>query len=236
MIEQATLIKVLAGAVPVILAITTHEYAHGWLAFRLGDSTAKMAGRLTLNPLKHIDPVMTLLLPALSYWVSGILFGAAKPVPVTWRNLRRPKQDMGWVALAGPMSNLGMAIGWMLLVKLVLLLQPENGWLHQPLAGLAVYMGLVGVAANSVLMWVNLIPVPPADGGRIMVSILPNHLARRYARIEALGFFPLVLVLILLVYSGVFHRLILGFMSGLSNLFLINPDYFQYLLNSQLFS
>ena len=182
-------------ALPVLLAITLHEAAHGYVARHFGDPTADLAGRITLNPLRHIDPVGTILVPvgilALStlFGGGGILFGWAKPVPVNFARLRSPKADMLWVAAAGPFVNLLMAIGWAILFKLAISVQP--GSLTLPM----MKMADAGMQINAVLMVLNLLPLPPLDGGRIAVSLLPDRLAWRYARIEPYGF-PILLILL----------------------------------------
>lgn len=184
-------------ALPVLLAITLHEAAHGYVARYFGDPTADRAGRITLNPLRHIDPVGTVLVPvgilALSTLMGGggILFGWAKPVPVNFANMRDPKKNMLWVAAAGPLSNLAMAIGWALVMKLSTLM-PDSS-LSLPMA----LMGKAGVTINAVLLVLNLLPLPPLDGGRIMVSLLPHNLAWRFAGLERYGFFILIALLFL---------------------------------------
>ena len=163
------------NALPVILAITLHEAAHGYVARHFGDPTAWQAGRISLNPLRHVDPVGTILVPALLLLVSqgGLLFGWAKPVPVDFGRLRRPKQDMLWVAAAGPAANLLMALAWAGMIKGMALLATPGS----TTAALWVQMGVAGVGINVVLMLLNLLPIPPLDGGRIMVSLLPHRLA-----------------------------------------------------------
>ncbi|MGS1010164.1 site-2 protease family protein [Achromobacter anxifer] len=181
-------------AIPVIFAITLHEAAHGFVARMFGDPTAYQAGRISLNPARHIDPVGTLLVPVAILLASkllgspGMLFGWAKPVPVDFSRLRRPKQDMLWVALAGPAANLLMAVMWAFSLRLFL----ESGlqetfWFE---------MAVAGVNVNLVLMALNLLPILPLDGGRILFSLLPNRLAWQYSKIEPYG---LVIVVILLV-------------------------------------
>jgi Zn-dependent protease len=185
-------------ALPVILAVTLHEAAHGYVAMRLGDMTAYAAGRVSLNPIRHIDPVGTVALPlallalAKLFGGSGMLFGWAKPVPVNFANLRHPKRDMLWVAAAGPFSNLLMAIGWAVLAKAGVAM-PGNYFAH-PLA----LMGAAGVFINVIFMVLNLLPLPPLDGGRIVVSLLPYRLGYKFARIEPYGF----LVLLVLLFTG----------------------------------
>ena len=187
------------AALPVIFAITLHEAAHGYVARYFGDPTAWQAGRITLNPLKHIDPVGTLLVPALilitSYFAAGsaMLFGWAKPVPVNFGRLRDPKRDMLWVAAAGPASNLIMALGWAVLLKLAVVM-PFNAY-SEPLAE----MSRTGINVNLVLMVLNLLPLPPLDGGRIAVSLLPHPLAWKFAQLERWGF-P---ILLLMLFTGV---------------------------------
>ncbi|MES9936959.1 MAG: site-2 protease family protein [Sedimenticola sp.] len=177
---------------PMLFAITAHEAAHGWAAKKLGDSTASMLGRVTFNPLKHIDPIGTILVPLLMYFLSGFLFGWAKPVPVDWRNLGNPRRDMALVALAGPMANLLMAIFWALMLKIGVTLGSSLSWLALPLY----YMGTIGILINSILMVLNLLPILPLDGGRILTSVLPPRLAMGYAKLEPWG---LVIVIGLLV-------------------------------------
>lgn len=181
-------------AIPVIFAITLHEAAHGYVARMLGDPTAEQAGRITLNPVRHIDPIGTLLVPVAILLMSklmggpGMLFGWAKPVPVDFGRLRRPKKDMLWVALAGPAANLFMAILWVISMRLFLAGGIQEGYWYQ--------MAMAGINVNLVLMALNLLPVPPLDGGRIVFSLLPNRLAWQYSRIEPYG---LIIVLLLLV-------------------------------------
>jgi Zn-dependent protease len=181
-------------ALPVIFAITLHEAAHGYAARHFGDPTAWQMGRVTLNPLKHIDWVGTVAIPALLYVSqAGFLFGWAKPVPVDFGRLRHPKQDMLWVAAAGPGSNLLMALGWAVMLKLAVVM-PENAY-SLPLAE----MSRAGIEVNAVLMLLNLLPIPPLDGGRIAVSLLPSRLAWRFAQVERFGF---VILLALLFFGG----------------------------------
>ena len=186
-------------AIPVILAITLHEAAHGYVAMRFGDMTAYAAGRVSLNPIRHIDPVGTVAFPLALLAIGklfgggGILFGWAKPVPVNFANLRHPKRDMLWVAAAGPLSNLAMALVWALMLKAGLAAQ--GTYFALPLA----LMGAAGVFINVIFMVLNLLPLPPLDGGRILVSVLPARLAHGVSRIEPYGF----VVLIVLLFTGV---------------------------------
>ena len=188
--------KIAVWAVPVLLAITVHEVAHGYVARLRGDSTAASLGRLTLNPLRHVDPVGTILVPALLlFFSSGFLFGWAKPVPVDWRNLRDPRRDMALVAAAGPAANLVMAIAWALLTRLVVSVEGLPIEIAKPLA----LMGVAGAFINVVLMVLNLLPLPPLDGGRVAVGLLPVRLASMLSRVEPWG---LVVIIVLLVSGG----------------------------------
>jgi Zn-dependent protease len=183
---QSLIQTVAIGAIPVLFAITLHEAAHGYVARHFGDMTAYQQGRISLNPLRHIDPVGTILLPILTLWLGGILFGWAKPVPVNFGALRHPKQDMLWVALAGPAANLFMALFWGMWIKIALM-SPES-YYAEPL----MEMAQLGVRINVVLMVLNLLPLPPLDGGRIAVSLLPHRLAIKLAGIEPYGMFILI--------------------------------------------
>jgi len=195
-----TIQTISVSILPLIFAITVHEVAHGWVASKLGDPTARMLGRLTLNPVKHIDPIGTLLVPGILLLLGGFIFGWAKPVPVDWRNLRNPRRDMALVAAAGPGANLAMAIGWALIAKLGLLLAPVSPWASLPL----ILMGKVGIYLNLILMVLNLLPLPPLDGGRVLVGLLPPRAAASVARIEPYGFY----ILLALLFFGVLGRII----------------------------
>ncbi|MDR2788668.1 MAG: site-2 protease family protein [Candidatus Accumulibacter sp.] len=193
---MAALIQTISiSALPVIFAITLHEAAHAYAARHFGDTTAWAAGRVSLNPLRHVDPVGTLLVPGailvVSYFAAGsaMLFGWAKPVPVNFGRLRKPLRDMVWVAAAGPAINLLMALGWAALLKLATIL-PYTSY-TRPLG----MMSLVGIDINLVLMALNLLPLPPLDGGRIAVGLLPYRLAAPFSRLERWGF-PILLLLL----------------------------------------
>jgi Zn-dependent protease len=182
-------------ALPVVFAITLHEAAHGYVAMHFGDKTAWMLGRVSLNPVRHIDWVGTVAVPLLILMSAkalgggAILFGWAKPVPVNFQALRNPRRDMLWVAAAGPAANLAMALGWALVLKLALLL--PQGSLSTPMQ----LMADAGITVNIVLMVLNLLPILPLDGGRIAASLLPARLSISYSRLEPLGF-PILLVLL----------------------------------------
>lgn len=191
-------------ALPVILAITLHEAAHGYVAKHFGDLTAYAQGRVSLNPMRHIDLMGTVIVPLVLFTLSkltvgtGFLFGWAKPVPVDFGNLRRPKYDMLWVAAAGPGANLFMAFLWALVMKLALSL-PESD-LTRPM----LLMGEAGIEINVILMALNLLPLPPLDGGRMAVSLLPHRMAHHFARIEPYGF----MILLLLLFTGMLGTII----------------------------
>jgi len=211
-VDNFTVVQNIAiWALPVLFAITVHEVAHGWVAMKLGDRTAQMMGRLTLNPLKHIDPIGTLLVPGLLLMVgASFIFGWAKPVPVNFNNLRKPKSDMVWVALAGPMSNLVMAIIWAALAKVGLGLHQAGIDLAEPM----IYMCFAGIQINIMLMLLNLLPLPPLDGGRVLVGLLPGPLSWQVSRIEPYGFF----ILVGLLYLGVIGMILFPLMKGTINL------------------
>lgn len=186
--ELSLMQRIVVWSLPVIFAITVHEVAHGWVAKQLGDPTAMMMGRLTLNPIKHIDPIGTIVVPLVLLMLGGFIFGWAKPVPVTWENLRKPKRDMALVAIAGPAANLIMAILWALVIKISFLI----GGTIDSLAALLLAMGQAGILINVILMVLNLLPLPPLDGGRVATSLLPGPLSYKFSRIEPYGFFILL--------------------------------------------
>ncbi|HLC25294.1 MAG TPA: site-2 protease family protein, partial [bacterium] len=185
-------------AIPIIIAIVLHEVAHGWVAWRLGDPTAKMLGRLTLNPLAHVDLFGTIILPLiLLFSHSGILFGYAKPVPINFLNLRRPKQDMVWVAAAGPAMNLVLALFAGVVFRGLMGMgsaAPVGGFFLEPV----LRMLITAVQINVLLAIFNLIPIPPADGGRILVGLLPEGPARLVSKIEPVG---MVLLMVFLLFD-----------------------------------
>lgn len=197
-------------ALPVLFAITLHEVAHGWAARALGDSTAAMLGRLSLNPLKHVDPVGTILVPLIFVLLPGnFLFGWAKPVPVSARNLAHPRRDMALVAAAGPLANLAMALIWAIVLKLALLQDTGQGvWL-----GIKLMAG-AGIVVNLVLMALNLLPVPPLDGGRVAAGLLPAGLAHRLERLEPWG----LVILLVLMFTGVLGPLLRPVMGATQSL------------------
>jgi Zn-dependent protease len=209
--DVASIIQAITvNAIPLLLAITLHEAAHGYVARRFGDNTAHLLGRITLNPLKHIDPIGTIVMPLVLFAASGGAFsiGYAKPVPVNFNRLRNPKIDMIWVALAGPGSNLLQAIAW-----LALFYVGKGSGIEEPFFDLVCS---AGIKWNLVLMIFNLLPLPPLDGGRVLVGLLPHGPAHAVARIEPFGFF----IVIALVFTGVLSDYWLRPLMGISMQFL----------------
>lgn len=198
--------KILVYAIPIIFAVTLHEVAHGWVAYLLGDSTAKQLGRLTVNPVKHIDPVGTIVVPIIMVMLIGIPFGWAKPVPVDVRNFVHPQKDMALVALAGPASNFLMAIFWTLVLAFSLKVLPQGGF-----ASLLEVMAEVGVVINLILMTLNLLPVPPLDGGRIVTGVLPFNMAVIFVKFEMIGLW----IVIFLLASGFLGKILMPLVQAL---------------------
>ena len=195
------ILTIITWSIPLLFAISLHEAAHGWIAHLLGDPTAKSLGRLTANPIKHIDPVGTLLVPVFLLIMSqgSFAFGWAKPVPVDTRNFVNPQKDMALVALAGPASNFIMAIIWTLILVFGLKLLPQGG-----IASTLGAMAEIGVLINLILMVLNLFPIPPLDGGRIVTGILPPNMAAIFAQFEMIGMW----VVIFLLASGFLGKIL----------------------------
>ena len=196
MMDELTLLqRIVVWILPVIFAITVHEVAHGWVAKRYGDNTASALGRLTLNPIKHVDLFGTLIIPGLLLLSgTGFIFGWAKPVPVDARNFKNPLRDMAVVALAGPVSNFLMALGWALIARLGVSIGAQAEAISLPL----IYTGVAGISINLVLALINLLPIPPLDGSRVLSGILPNYWAWQYNRLERFGF----IILLALLYTN----------------------------------
>ena len=217
--ELSLVQKIAVFALPVLFAITLHEAAHGYVAKHFGDMTAYAAGRVSLNPLRHIDLVGTIIVPLVSLLVADILFGWAKPVPVNFANLRRPKQDMLWVAAAGPASNLVMALGWAFAYKIGIAMAPGN-----PALVWLVFVGACGIFVNVIFMVLNLLPLPPLDGGRIVVSLLPHRLAWKFAQIERYGFIILIVLLFTKLLGYILWPMITLSITVIGALFAIAPS------------
>ncbi len=183
--------RIAVWALPIIFAVTVHEVAHGWVANKLGDNTAKSLGRLTLNPISHMDLIGTVIVPAVLLFLGGFIFGWAKPVPVNWNKLANPKRDMVYVAIAGPLANLAMAIAWGVVMKIGYIIGSDNEFISTPL----IYMGYAGVFINSVLMMLNLLPILPLDGGRVLAGLLPHKASYEFSKLERYGF-PILIVII----------------------------------------
>jgi len=204
--DASTIQKITIWILPVLLAVSLHEAAHAWMANRKGDSTAKLMGRLTFNPIKHIDLLGTIIVPTLMIVASnladgpGFAFGWAKPVPIDIRNLRHPKKDMMWVALAGPMSNFIMAILWAIALHISVLLIDSRS----AISLFFLLMPIAGITINVILGVLNLLPIPPLDGGRIMAGLLPTAIAVKYSKIEPYGFF----IIIGLMLSGLLSSIL----------------------------
>ena len=201
-------------ALPVIFAITVHEVAHGWVANKLGDSTAKMLGRLTLNPIKHIDPIGTIVVPLAMVIMTGFAFGWAKPVPVNTRNLRNPRKDMAIVASAGPLANVAMAIFWVLFLKIVSLVVSDLNIAKGLMA-----MGEAGVIINLVLFVFNLFPIPPLDGSKVLSGFLPKSGSLLMDKIEPYGFFIVVGLLYFGILGKIMNPIIVFFLDAINSIF-----------------
>jgi Zn-dependent protease len=212
--ELSTLQQITIWILPVLFAITVHEAAHGWMAFKLGDDTAFRLGRITLNPIKHIDPIGTILLPIVLLVISAgqFVFGWAKPVPVNFYQLREFRRDMALVALAGPAANLLMAILWVMLAKFGAILVND---FQITAAIFLVYMGFAGVIINALLMILNLFPILPLDGGRVLHSLLPPNLAESYAQLEPYG----IIILVALLLTNVLQMILLPILAIVQQVF-----------------
>lgn len=191
MMDELTLVqRIVVWILPVVFAITGHEVAHGWMAKQYGDKTAEQQGRLTLNPIKHIDLLGTIIIPGIMLITfTGFIFGWAKPVPVDARNFKKPKQAMMMVALAGPLSNLLMALIWVLIARIGVTIPLEA--ISLPL----IYSGVAGISINLILALINLLPIPPLDGSRVLSGLLPDYWAWQYNRLERFGFLILLVLL-----------------------------------------
>lgn len=200
MSELPILYQIIIWAIPVLFAVTLHEVGHGYVAKLLGDTTAEDMGRLTVNPLKHIDPMGTVVVPLITFFIGGFIFGWAKPVPVNWSRLKNRKRDMALVALAGPGANLLMIVFWLIIAKLFIAAGDQGN----VVAYLLTLMAWAGIIINSLLMILNLFPLPPLDGSRVVFSLLPDAIAWRYAKLEPYG----LIILVLLLASGILVKIL----------------------------
>jgi Zn-dependent protease len=212
MIESSIIQKIAIWTLPVLFAITGHEVAHGWVASFFGDQTARLSGRLTLNPIKHIDHVGTVIVPLVLLIISNFIFGWAKPVPIDARNLRHPRSNMVIVALAGPTANFLMAVIWAIIAKLSMQLPL---WFGIPLVG----MGLAGIQINVLLGVLNCLPIPPLDGGRALYHLLPGKIAWYFYLLEPYGFFILLLLMFTHILSYILFPPIIFLTNGIASLF-----------------
>lgn len=221
MIHMTLIQQIAVSLLPILFAITLHEAAHGWVASKLGDKTALILGRVTLNPFKHIDLIGTILIPLILLFLnSGFIFGWAKPVPINSANLRNPRRDLMLIAAAGPLANLLMAFGWAGILKIGLLLGHHGIASSIPI----IYMGKAGIFINCVLMALNLVPLPPLDGGRIVSGLLPPRLAYRYERIEPYSLLILLVLLASNLLSWIISPLVAIVLRLISALFGLGID------------
>ena len=212
---QDLLYTIAIWAVPVLFAITLHEAAHGWVASKLGDPTARQLGRITMNPIKHIDPIGTIVVPLVLVTLSGFIIGWAKPVPVDPRHFKQPLLDMALVALAGPVSNFIMACCWALMITL------STGVLAD--TSMAIHlaqMGQAGMIINIILMVLNMLPIPPLDGGRVLAGVLPTNVALSYMRIEPYGMWIILALLMTGILGKILWPIVLRFEAIISAIFI----------------
>lgn len=212
---QQILYTIAIWAVPVLFAITLHEAAHGWVASKLGDPTARQLGRITLNPIKHIDPMGTIVIPLALVMLSGFIIGWAKPVPVDPRHFKQPLLDMALVALAGPASNFLMACGWALLISL-----STTALADTSISMYLFQMGKAGMTINLILMVLNLMPIPPLDGGRVLAGVLPKQMALSFMRIEPYGMWIILALLVSGVLGKILWPIVLRFDAIISAIFI----------------
>jgi Zn-dependent protease len=211
-----TLQQIAIWVLPIIFAITVHESAHAYTAYYFGDNTAKLQGRLSLNPIKHIDWVGTVVVPAIMVIITGFAFGWAKPVPIDFRNLKKPKSNMMWIAFAGPFSNLVMGLLWAIILRIALVSNFE----HTAVL-FVIFTAVAGIMINTILMVLNLLPLPPLDGSRILSGLLPTHMAIAYNKLEPYGFFIIIglmaLGLLGIILNPVINQ-VLSFMAEVSGI------------------
>lgn len=220
--------KITIWILPVLLAVSLHEAAHAWMANKKGDPTARLLGRLTFNPLKHIDPIGTILVPILMLVFTGFAFGWAKPVPIDVRNLKNPKKDMMWVALAGPASNFIMAIMWAVFLNISVLFVDSRS----SISLFFLLMPVAGITINVILGVLNLLPIPPLDGGRIMSGLLSPRASMQYSKIEPYGFFIIIALMLTGLLSHIIFPVINLVLLVLSTISGLEMEVFYRLLNA----
>lgn len=226
--DALTIQKITIWILPVLFAVSLHEAAHAWMADRKGDSTARMLGRLTFNPLKHVDPIGTILVPAVMILLTGFAFGWAKPVPVNANNLRNPKKDMMWVAMAGPASNFIMALIWAVLLHLSVMFVDSRSAVSM----FFLLMPIAGITINVILGVLNLLPIPPLDGGRIMNGLLSPKASMQYSKIEPYGFFIIIGLMVSGLLSSIIFPVVSWVLTVLSAISGLQPEVFYRLLNA----
>ncbi|MCU7819160.1 MAG: site-2 protease family protein [gamma proteobacterium symbiont of Lucinoma myriamae] len=226
--DASTIQKITIWILPVLLAVSLHEAAHAWMANKKGDSTARLSGRLTFNPLKHIDPIGTILVPILMIVFTGFAFGWAKPVPVDVRNLKNPQKDMMWVALAGPASNFIMAIMWAVFLNVSIFFVDNSS----SVSLFFLLMPVAGITINVILGVLNLLPIPPLDGGRIMSGLLSPRASMQYSKIEPYGFFIIIALMLTGLLSNIIFPVINLVLMVLSTISGLDIEVFYRLLNA----
>ncbi len=226
--DATTIQKITIWILPVLFAVALHEAAHAWMADKKGDSTARMLGRLTFNPIKHIDPVGTIIVPVLMVVLTGFAFGWAKPVPVDARNLRNPKKDMMWVAAAGPVSNFLQALFWAVFLNISVMFFDGRS----SISLFFLLMPIAGITINVILGVLNLLPIPPLDGGRIMSGLLSPRASMQYSKIEPYGFFIIIALMLTGILSYIIFPVIAVFLMVLSSISGLDIEVFYRLLNA----
>ncbi len=226
--DATTIQKITIWILPVLFAVALHEAAHAWMADKKGDSTARMLGRLTFNPIKHIDPVGTIIVPVLMVVLTGVAFGWAKPVPVDARNLRNPKKDMMWVAAAGPVSNFLQALFWAVFLNISVMFFDGRS----SISLFFLLMPIAGISINVILGVLNLLPIPPLDGGRIMSGLLSPRASMQYSKIESYGFFIIIALMLTGILSYIIFPVIAVFLMVLSSISGLDIEVFYRLLNA----
>jgi Zn-dependent protease len=224
--DSGTIIKITIWVLPVLLAVSLHEAAHAWMADKKGDPTSRLLGRLTFNPFKHIDPIGTILVPVVMIAFTGFAFGWAKPVPIDARNLKNPKDDMIWVALAGPMSNFLMAFIWAVILHFSVMFVDSRS----SISLFFLLMPIAGITINVILGVINLLPIPPLDGGRVVSGLLSPQASEKYSKIEPYGIFIVIALLVTGILAYIIYPIISVFLMLLSAISGLEMEVFTRLL------